>query len=146
MYVYSKWFVDYLVWFVDCFVVSLQVMTKGSGEEWLAFLLVMMKEQITLNSFIFSWMNKIMVVCGLPRLLRSLAMTVWGRCHCEQKQSINNHSLPSSLRGFEKAVAISVWHPLHPTHTVIAIIKPSLRGFEKAVAISVWQSSYCINN
>ncbi len=33
----------------------------------------------------------------------------------------------SSLRGFEKAVAISLWQPLHPTHTVIVIIEPSLR-------------------
>ena len=39
-----------------------------------------------------------------------------------------------SLRGFEKAVAISVWQPPHPTHTVIARTEGS------------WQSQYGDNS
>ena len=101
------------------------------------FCLQWRRGQRVMISFSFLWMNKIMVVC---RLLRRFTPR-------NDKESKRQHPhtiiarvafaihgnfviLGSSLRGFEKAVAISVWQPPRPTHTVIARTEGS------------WQSHY----
>ena len=103
--------------FMDCHRPSAFAMTKG---------------QVLVNSFIFLWMNKEVVVYGLLRFARN-----------DEKRVV-------IARVALQLVAISVWQPLHTTqachcesqhlHIVIAIIKPSLRGLEKPVAISVWDT------
>ena len=60
---------------------------------FVVLLLAMTKGQAMVNFFVFLWMNKKIVVC---RLLRRFTPR-------------NDGTHTSSLRGFEKAVAISVW-------------------------------------
>ena len=71
-------------------------------------------------SFYFLFFCGSFVVYGLPRLLRSLAMTAHTNSSLRRPKACGNLIiLSSSLRGFEKAVAISVWQQPHSTHTVI---------------------------
>ena len=77
-------------------------------------------------------------------------LTICG-CGLLRRFTPRNDSTPtSSLRGFEKAVAILIWRLPYPTKTrhcegrrpvaILFILGLSLRGFEKAVAILGWDT------
>ena len=78
---------------MDCFVVLLLAMTKETRDSTLHIVIVIMDSSLR------------------ELLLQFVAISLWDTVILNQSPS---------LRGFEKAMAISLWQPPYSTHTIIA--------------------------